>query len=1075
MLLGRKLRPSSASGKLETHQGVSLLNEIRKSSKPQAALRRAQTAVGSLRWQSISPGAFLEEAEEEESPAPPEWLERELITRQQRRYSVGLMENVADNIQRRTDPTRSLRKGKIEQQVTLKQLQIIKAGFKTLEQEGHTFLDVEKFKWIVKKQTGLRGIRDEQIEELFMKIDYTAGGRIHWNDFCTYMQLEYAEHEAYCTRLKKISFSLPATVQDISHGEPILRVFSMPDDTLVMVREDGTIHFWSPELRLKRSKLLFEKPINKTPKWVTDFSVMTQYNKLMLATGDREIQLYELSNLEPYCQISGLETVPLKLDYCSTDPDECIILYGDDQGCVNLLLLKSVGELLRTWKKLPRVDNMPNIGIDYATLSPHVTFISWKVHEDWVTQLKYYDSIKAIISTSNHQPTALVLGCTVGTTNVEQQMRDIKDHGKESKVKRVPGMQRSPQRRAHGDSTVFQVYKGVKTFAFCKANNLIVTGGIDRIIRMWNPYMPGRTTGKLIGHTAPIFHVDISADDNKIFSIATDNIIKIWDIQDQSCMLSVCSKTSGIRGELTACHFTPSIRALVVASDTVALLPLRNKPVPQPHLVVSHKEPVLCSKFNREFRQVVSCSEGSVVKVWDFESGRQVFEFSDAHGDAGITCMTFDLSGRRLVSGGRDGCLKIWNYNNGHCLHTLKTETKGQEVCDCTYVDINRNRYIIAVGWDKRINMYYDLEGDLHHFRKPLPHWQDDLSRGHREDVLCVAQCPPDLLATSSYDGEIIVWNMISGHLHCRLTASAKNHAATREQRSVSKLVFLQTRTMRSELAAALVSNGPQGSVKFWSIFNGGHLIASFTPSRVEAQVSGVAVTVDNAFLFVADSAGYVHVYDIQDYALHGPEPGQPKYINHWRAHVDIITTLQLVDEDKVLLTSSLDCAVRLWSMEGEFIGTFGQLEPWEIFTPASWKHPMVPYEILVDPESMPVHPILEEESSTLQGTTSDIKEESKERSNTKDEISYKPKVSQIIVTDADIKEEIRMNKYSQGLGKRLRHEHYKSSNKPLNHGGPNEFHKLQYFDIENSPFICEKPDLSAAGTDFFKAILHEE
>lgn len=30
---------------------------------------------------------------------------------------------------------------------------------------------------------------------------------------------------------------------------------------------------------------------------------------------DREIQFFELSSFEPYCQIAGLETVPLKLDY----------------------------------------------------------------------------------------------------------------------------------------------------------------------------------------------------------------------------------------------------------------------------------------------------------------------------------------------------------------------------------------------------------------------------------------------------------------------------------------------------------------------------------------------------------------------------------------------------------------------------------------------------------------------------------------------------------------------------------------------------------------------------------------
>ena len=34
----------------------------------------------------------------------------------------------------------------------------------------------------------------------------------------------------------------------------------------------------------------------------------------------------------------------------------------------------------------------------------------WKVHDDWVSQLKYYDSLRAVISCSNHPETALVIG-----------------------------------------------------------------------------------------------------------------------------------------------------------------------------------------------------------------------------------------------------------------------------------------------------------------------------------------------------------------------------------------------------------------------------------------------------------------------------------------------------------------------------------------------------------------------------------------------------------------------------------------------------------------------------------------
>lgn len=37
--------------------------------------------------------------------------------------------------------------------------------------------------------------------------------------------------------------------------------------------------------------------------------------RVSLSCSDREIQLYELSTLEPYCQINALDTVPLTLDY----------------------------------------------------------------------------------------------------------------------------------------------------------------------------------------------------------------------------------------------------------------------------------------------------------------------------------------------------------------------------------------------------------------------------------------------------------------------------------------------------------------------------------------------------------------------------------------------------------------------------------------------------------------------------------------------------------------------------------------------------------------------------------------
>uniref|UniRef100_A0A3P8XSW6 WD40 repeat domain 95 n=1 Tax=Esox lucius TaxID=8010 RepID=A0A3P8XSW6_ESOLU len=403
---------------------------------------------------------------------------------------------------------------------------------------------------------------------------------------------------------------------------------------------------------------------------------------------------------------------------------------------------------------------------------------------------------------------------------------------------------------------------------------------MDRVLRLWNPYVPGKPTGFLKGHSSPIFYLCISSEDNCIFSVSMDNNAKIWDIQDQSCLFTAHPKASLVRGHISACLYSPSTKGLYIASDSLALLSLKTRPQPQGHLTVSHKEPVMCCGYSREFRQVVSCSEGSVIKVWDFDTGSQVFEFGGAHGQSAITCMTFDPKGKRLVTGGRDGSLKIWNFNNGQCLKTLRKEER-------------------------------------HHLQKPQPPWQDDLRMGHKDDILCVAQCPPSLLATGSYDGEVIVWNLASGHILCRFTNP------------------LPTDFCNNCCQIHLFVSYPFMLSRDFGFCDCGNF---------KQQITKFAVTKEDTSLYAADQLGYVYVYHVKTYAL-GSERTPP--------------TGRIL-----LLTSSIDCTVRLWSAYGEFIGTFGQQDIWSIHTPSSWKHPAVPYEILIDPLSMPFHPILQGKTS---------------------------------------------------------------------------------------------------------------
>lgn len=46
--------------------------------------------------------------------------------------------------------------------------------------------------------------------------------------------------------------------------------------------------------------------------------------------------------------------------------------------------------------------------------------------------------------------------------------------------------------------------------------------------------------------------------------------------------------------------------------------------------------------------------------------------------------------------------------------------------------------------------------------------------------------------------------------------------------------------------------------------------------------------------------------------------------------------------------------------------GTFGQPKMWDIHQEISYQHPMVPYDVLVDPQSIPKHPVFESDEESI-------------------------------------------------------------------------------------------------------------
>lgn len=106
--------------------------------------------------------------------------------------------------------------------------------------------------------------------------------------------------------------------------------------------------------------------------------------------------------------------------------------------------------------------------------------------------------------------------------------------GTRSTIVRHHPIIRTPQIRCDADQTVFRIHKGAKTFDLCPAKNVLVTGGMDRVLRLWNPYLPARPVARLRGHNAPVFLVKIAMEDDRLFSISADKTVLVSRFENQN-------------------------------------------------------------------------------------------------------------------------------------------------------------------------------------------------------------------------------------------------------------------------------------------------------------------------------------------------------------------------------------------------------------------------------------------------------------------------------------------------------------------------------------------------------------
>ncbi|XP_007932910.2 EF-hand calcium-binding domain-containing protein 8 [Orycteropus afer afer] len=582
----------------------------------------------------------------------------------------------------------------------------------------------------------LSNVSDEVLETIFLKVDSDCSGSVTWQKYVDYMVREYRGKEAIRRSQYRLYFHLPMRIIPLNHGCEIVKVEYLIHrfkkiGCFLTVTKNGILQFWSEAFSLLNSFKLnqIQRPHNQQM-WVIDMVCLHNMDLIAIASADQKIEFFDISNhkCDRAFTFIELDSCVLVMDYWS-DHHRAVFCYGDTKGNVFVFTSDNLNKGLFNPRVLPRVSKWDHwITVSMQTLlneksSSHKSYRLKAVHRNWCQQVKFIPQLNLVASCSAIERSSLVLSVLPSKTP---------DNLK---------------------SSVLNLRRGILCFDYFPDKNFLVTGGYDPLIRVWNPLFSTKPVWLMKGHQTSVTQILVSDTNHSILiSISKDKNIRVWDMQDYVCLQSFCGKLFALGNcPITSACFHKD-DSLICSTYSIGILNgyLESQgPGKVWEKTTTHRSPLCAVLYSRSYKQVVSGSLKGMVNVWEVTTGRNMMEFSVVEArHVELTAMALDESERCLLTGLRDGTIKMWNYNTGECLRTFPNVDQ-LEISGIVHM----NQVFYVTGWSKRITYM------RFHKTKPMLlcyQWQTF----HTEDVLSMAKYQNQFLGTSSYNGDILFWNV---------------------------------------------------------------------------------------------------------------------------------------------------------------------------------------------------------------------------------------------------------------------------------------------------------------------------
>jgi WD40 repeat protein/DNA-binding SARP family transcriptional activator len=247
-----------------------------------------------------------------------------------------------------------------------------------------------------------------------------------------------------------------------------------------------------------------------------------------------------------------------------------------------------------------------------------------------------------------------------------------------------------------------------------------------------------------------------SPDGERLAGGGRENFATVWDVATGQAVVTL-PINQAFGGQVEAMAYSPDRKSLVIMGSFYKASSGENL-----YTLLGHTKPVSSLAFNESGTWLITGSYDGTVKLWDLSPEHEVLTLS--HPSGWLYGVAFSPDGKWLVTSGEDQTAVVWDALSGEKLWILRGHTDTVNT-----VAFSPDGNLLATSGADRVVMIWDTHS-WQVLRSLVGHGEDRTGIPPIRGIFAVAFSPlckdaisPCLLAGIGLDGQLIVWDALSG------------------------------------------------------------------------------------------------------------------------------------------------------------------------------------------------------------------------------------------------------------------------------------------------------------------------